>query len=453
MRRTLGRIFVTRCKELWSSDRLLRGFGLLGIGEFMVRSTRVVTAIVLARALGPVDLGIAATAITCFELVRILANNGLGQMVIRAEPEQLDAICNTAWSLIWKICFGMTALQLAAGLIITHMTGRAELMPMIACLAAVYLTMPPGMVQGWLLQREQRMGMISGIYASQVVADNFLAILLAVTGFGAWAIVLPKLLTAPVWLLGVRLARPWHRNDAAGQLPPRAMWTYSAPILASEILVAVRSNADKMLVAAMLGLEALGVYYFAYSAGYGLSIGLTGALTAASFPHLAATRSPAELLERFDRALRRLALPISGLILLQSLAIFFYVPLLFGEKWLPYAPVVAVLCMSAATKSCSDLAAQLLRAAGMPGMELRASIIFTAVLLGAFAVALPFGLMIGVIVIAVVSITLQAAFAFWARAKVKALAQVTALIQVTALFRVAGVIDDPPRSVSLEASV
>ena len=124
VRRTQGRKIITRCRELWTSDRLLRGFGLLGLGEFMVRSTRVVTAIVLARALGPVDLGIAATAITCFELVRILANNGLGQMVIRATPEDLDATCNTAESLIWKICFGMTALQLAAGALDHHRPWR-----------------------------------------------------------------------------------------------------------------------------------------------------------------------------------------------------------------------------------------------------------------------------------------------------------------------------------------
>ena len=384
----------------------------------MVRATRVVTAVVLARNLGPVDLGIAATAISCFELVRILANNGLAQMVIRAKPDKLDATCNTAESLIWRICLGMTVLQLAIGAVVTHVTGRAELMPMIACLAVVYLTMPPGMVQGWLLQREQRMGAISAIYATQVVADNFFAVLLAMSGFGAWAIVLPKLLTAPIWLTGVRRLRPWQRNPTAGRIPLGEMWVYSAPILASEILVAVRTNADKMLVAVVLGLEALGIYYFAFSAGYGLSMGLTGALTAASFPHLAATLSTKDMLEKFDRAVWRLALPISGLVTLQALAIFVYVPLCFGVKWEPYAPVVAVLCMSAVTKSCSDLAGQLLRAAGMPGQELRASIVFTVVLLAAFALALPFGLMAGVITIAAVSVSLQAVFALWARSRV-----------------------------------
>ena len=412
---------IDRCRALLAGDRLLRGFGLLGLGEFIVRATRVLTAVALARMLDPVELGIAATAITCYELIRILANNGLGQMVVRATPAELDATCNTADWLIRRICIAMTVLQVAAGAVIAHVASEPRLFAMIACLAASYLTMPPGMVQSWLLQREQRMGAIAGISTTQTTADNLIAALLAVTGFGAWSIVLPKLLTTPVWLIGVRRTRPWQRNAAAGRLPLQAMWRYSAPILASEILGAVRVNADKMLVAAILGIEALGVYFFAFSAGYGLSAGLTGALTAASFPHLAATLSTRELLEKFDRAIRRLALPICVLVSLQASAIVVYVPLFFGAKWQPFVPIVMVLCLSAVTKPCSDLAVQLLRAAGMPGLELRASLVFTAALLASFALALPYGLMPGVIVIAVVSITLQAAFAWWARNQVRAL--------------------------------
>jgi PST family polysaccharide transporter len=397
-------------------DQLVRGFGLLGLGELMIRLSRLVTAIALARHLAPVELGVAATAITCFELIRILANNGLGQSVIRAREEELQATCNTAWRLIWLVCAGMALLQLVAGAIIAHVAGNTALFGMIACLALVYLVMPPGMVQGWLLQRQQRMGTISGINTAQIGIDNLLTAGLAMIGFGAWAIVLPKLLTAPIWLFGVRRAISWRQNEAAGQAPVSDMLRYSGPILGSEILVAVRFNADKVLVGAILGMEALGIYYFAFNAGYGLSLVLTGALAAASFPHLADARlTPGELLARFDRALSRLALPICGLIVLQALAITVYVPVLFGERWTPYVAIVAVLCLSAVTKPCFDLACQLLRAAGAPGVELKASLVFSLLLLAGLAAALPQGLLAGVAAIAVVSTVLQAGFAVWAR--------------------------------------
>ena len=95
-------------------DRLMRGFGVLGLGEFVVRVSRIVTAIVLARYLTAAELGIAATAIACFELCRVLANNGIGQAVIRVSQERLAATCNTAYRLAWIVCGVSAAVQVSA---------------------------------------------------------------------------------------------------------------------------------------------------------------------------------------------------------------------------------------------------------------------------------------------------------------------------------------------------
>lgn len=420
MSASTGQSVPARLWRAWNNDQLLRGFGLLGLGEIIVRISRLCTAIVLARMLSPIEFGIAATAITCFELIRILANNGLGQMVIRAPDDELEATCNRAQQLVWLICCGMALLQFAAGVAVTLYTGRDELLGLVACLSAVFLLMPPGMVQSWLLQREQRMGTIAAILTTQIAIDNVITGILAFSGFGAWSVVLPKVFSGPVWTIGVRRARPWRKNPDAGYLPVRRMWRYSVPILLSEILIAVRYNCDKLLVAAILGIEALGVYYFAFSAGYGLTIVLTGALVSASFPHLADPNLTREqLVARFDHAMWRLVVPICSLITFQAVAISFYVPILFGEKWEPYVPMVAILCVSAVSKPCFDLASQLLRAVGMTKRELKGSFFFTCALLVPFAVTLKLGgLMPGIVALACVTISLQLAFAYWTRHRV-----------------------------------
>ncbi len=404
------------CTARWQSDRLLRGFGALGLGELCIRLSRIVTTIVLARYLDAPELGIAATALACFELVRVLANNGIGQMVVRASEEDLAATCNTAWKLTWLACVAMAAIQITAGLVIAHVSERPELLAKIALLAGAYLFLPFGMVNFWLMQRQYRMRMLATINTAQVGTDNLLTAALAIAGLGAWAIVLPKLLTVPIWLYGVRKTVSWKRDRAAGGVPVRQVLRYATPILLSEIVGAVRLNLDKMLVGGMLGLQALGVYYFAFGAGYGLSLVLTSALAAASFPHLADHRlGPTELLERFDKALLGLALPISFLIALQSLAVYVYVPVLFGEKWAPMTSVVAVLCLSATTKAWYDLSVQLLRAAGLPGYELGAATTFTIVVLGSLALGLTYDLMTGVAMLSISTIALQLAFTAWAR--------------------------------------
>lgn len=407
---------VTRTVDRILGDRLLRGFGALGLGELFVRVSRIATTIVLARCLSAAELGIAATALACFELVRVLANSGISQMVVRAPEDRLAATCNTAYRLSWLVCGLMAVIQIAAGLAIAHATGREELLALIVCLAGVYAFMPWGMVQGWLLQRHYKMSNLSAINAAQVGTDNLITAALAVAGLGAWAVVLPKLLTAPIWLVGTRMSIVWKRDPSAGAIPMSEVLGFAGPILASELLVAVRLNVDKMIVGAMLGIEALGIYYFAFSAGYGLSLVLTSALAAASFPHLADHRlAGRELLARFDKAMLGLAAPIAGVIVLQAAAVFVYVPLLFGEKWAPMTPVVAVLCLSAASKPWADMSTQLLRAAGYPGREFASAAVFTIIMLGSFSLGLTQGLFFGVVVLAAVTIALQSAMAVWAR--------------------------------------
>ena len=65
------------------------------------------------------------------------------------------------------------------------------------------------------------------------------------------------------------------------------MFSFAGPLLVSEVLATIRNQCDKLIVGAMLGIEALGIYYFAYNAGLGLSLSLTNALNASLYPHLA----------------------------------------------------------------------------------------------------------------------------------------------------------------------
>ena len=421
------------------SDRLLRGFGMLGFGEGVNRVTRIITTIVLARYLDAVEFGVAAAAITCFELVRIFGGHGLSQLVVRARDEELAATCNTAYRLLVILCALMAAIQIAAGAILAWATGRPELFAMIACLAGVYVVLPFCMVQYWLLQRDFRMGAVAGISTGQVCADNLLTAGLALCGFGAWAIVLPKVLTAPIFMFGVRGAQQWRYDRRAGVLALGPAIRFCVPIFASEMLVAVRGHADNVLVGSILGLEALGIYYFAYNAGYGLSSVLTNALAAVSFPHLASAKlGAARLIERFDHAMFRLALPISALIAVQALAVPLYVPVLFGEKWNSAVMIASILCLSATTRPCFDLSAQLLRAAGLQAQEFVASLTFTILLLATFAVALPFGLSSGVMVLCVGTIAMQTLFALWARRQVRSCA---------------GMSDTPPTGLSARRDV
>ncbi|MFM9942905.1 MAG: oligosaccharide flippase family protein [Hyphomicrobiaceae bacterium] len=407
---------LSACASRLAGDRLVRNLGWYGAAELTARLSRLLATVILARHLGATELGIAAIAITCFELIRVLTNNGIGQFVVRAASDRLDATCNAAYRASWFVCGTAFVFQIVAGALIAHVCGRSDLFAMIVCLAGVYVLMVPGLLPVYLLMRNGRIKAIAGVGVAQVAIDNLLTAAFAIAGFGAWAIVLPKLLTAPIWLIGVRRCQTWHQKPAAGYVDSHELIRFTVPILGSEILAAARVNLDKLVVWGMLGVDALGIYYFAFNAGIGFSLALTSALSTSLYPELAKLAgAPKEMRDRYDSAIRKTALPIAGVIVAQAAVCFVYVPLVFGPRWQDAVTLVALLCLSAATKPFFDSGAQLLRAADRPAAELAAALLLTFLTLAALAIGLTRDLTTGVALFAMASMALQALLAFWAR--------------------------------------
>lgn len=129
-----------------TGDEVLRGVGWLGLAEMIARISRLATAVIVARLLTPIDLGVAAIAITCFEMARAFAGSGLGHMVVRATAERLVATSAAASRAAWQVCMALALVQGVAGALIAAHTGRLDLLFMVGCLAGVFLLMPLGLM-------------------------------------------------------------------------------------------------------------------------------------------------------------------------------------------------------------------------------------------------------------------------------------------------------------------
>ena len=92
-------------------ERLMRNLAWYGLAEGVARISRLIATVLLARMMTSLELGLAATAITCFELVRVLGNNGMGELVMRASHEKLAATCETVYRLGWVLCLAKVAVS------------------------------------------------------------------------------------------------------------------------------------------------------------------------------------------------------------------------------------------------------------------------------------------------------------------------------------------------------
>ena len=348
----------------------LSSLAAYGSAEMLVRLIRIVAVVVIARAVTPELMGIAALSLSLFELVRVLANAGIGQKIIMASKADLPATANTAHRLFWIWCGLVGLIQLCVAGLLHFIFGQTDAAFMLAVLSAVFLFMPGGLVQVFLLMRDGQMAVTAKIGAVQTIADHLLTMVLVVLWPSAWASVLPKLLTAPIWLIAVRKAKKWKYNAAEGKIPAHRFVNFSLSVLGSEMLTAVRMQADKLIIGSLLGVKALGIYYFAFNAGLGITTSIVTAFSTILFPHLCGVKNGMLRLQRYRSSFLLGAAIFLPLTLAQALFAPIYVPFVFGQQWSEAAPLVSLLSLAAIPIFCAAANTTWLRAAGRTSADL-----------------------------------------------------------------------------------
>ena len=379
-----------------SSTPFIRNLGSMGVAQLAVRFSRLATTVILSRLLNPEDYGLAAIVLTVYEIVALFTRNGISAKVVQASPEEVEQVAQTAYQMTWIVCAALAVLQALVAYPVARVYDDMRLFWPIALMGLIYFATPLCNIQAAFQQREGRLGRIALAGGLQVTVDNVLTAVLAFFGLGMWAIILPKLLVAPIWIVFVRYGHAWRPSrfifGVAGFLGWRDIARFARSFVGVELMTTFQANVDNLLVAYFLGVQALGLYYFAFNAGLGITLGLVNAFGAAVYPHLCEVRGDRDALtRRYWDAVRKLGFMVVPLVLAQTFLAPIYVPLVFGAKWTPAIPVLMIICLSALARPFATTCSQLLKAVGRPDIELRWQTVLSLVLTAALIAGAQFG--------------------------------------------------------------
>jgi len=395
------------------SSQFVRNLGWLSIAEMVIRVSRLVTTIMLARFLSPYDYGLAAVVLSTNEFVQVFTRSGIGAKLIQVDEDRLESLATAAYWLNWLICGSLFIIQCLVSLPIAWLYHDSKIVLPICTIALVYCIIPIAYVQETLIHRENRMKTAAIVSSVQVSVDNVLTAILALSGLGMWAIVLPKVLVAPIWAIMICRFHPWRPGKFSTK-HWRELFRFGRSVLGVELLKTLRNNLDYLLVGALIGVKELGIYYFAFNAGLGISLSFINAINLSLYPHLCAARLNWEQFkQRYFSSFNTITFIIVPIVLLQSSLAPFYVPIVFGQKWVVAIPVLVLICLSAISRPFADSASNLLLAIDKPDLDFAASSVFTVI----FALSLLIGANWGVIGIAasvlVSHIVFQSLFTIW----------------------------------------
>lgn len=397
------------------SSRLVQNLSWLGIAEIVYRIGRLGATVVIARYLTPYDYGLAAIIATVGEFARVLMDVGIGAKIIQADEKDLKDLCNSAYWLNWIIFIGLFFSQCIIAFPVSWLYNDSNLILPICVAGISYLLWPIVSIQNVLIQKENNLKICAISNTIKNVVSASLSALLAFLGMGVWSFVLPGILVAPIDIFIYYTNHSWRPSEKFTTKYWNEIFNFGKNILGIQLLKTLRNNLDYLIVGRFIGIQQLGLYFFGFNAGLGISLSIIIALNTALFPHFCAVRSNwFELKKSYFSSLKTISIIIIPLVLLQSSLAPLYVPVIFGQKWIPAIPILILICLSAIPRPFADAASQLLVAVGRPDLDFRWNVLFTSLFAGALLIGIHWqalGIAVSVFLVHIVSLPL---FTIWA---------------------------------------
>jgi lipopolysaccharide exporter len=382
-------------------DKSLKEATLTGVRWVML--ARVVTdvlalgvVVVLARLIPPAEFGRAAVALILVPLAVILTYEGFASALVQRET--IDENHRRAAAFTAVIGGGALTLLIA---VLAHPVGDPLFGPetarLIAIMSPAFLVASMGAVPRALLLRRLDFRRVSVIEVIALVVGNVVALVLAMGGLDAQALVLGALATtttASVLLFAsVPPPRPgWHRASQ------RQISAFGIPAALAGLVHVMFNNVDYAILATRISAAQTGIYWRAFNLGVVYQQKVSGVMMQVAFPVYSRTESREELRQIHARATRLLAAIVFPLLALLAVIAPVLVPFAFGARWEPAVVPTQILAFAGMTAALLTGYPQVMLAVGRPKALLRFNIGMLGTYATAIALAAPAGL-------AVVSVT------------------------------------------------
>jgi PST family polysaccharide transporter len=393
------------------------------ISYLVARLVNLGVTIMLARALGPTEMGLIAFALLILEMFDILRDFGLRETLIY-DRTGAPGLRTTAFSMIIAVGLIQAVVLLALAPLALHAVEDKVIEPVLMWLAVVFPINALGSVPDALLQRDFRFYAAAKAEILGVIVKGGVAVSFLVTGFGIWSIVIAMIAGASarattLWI--VSDWRPGRRAPTWGE--SRELFHYGRHIVAIGIVNMVQMRIDQIAIVASVGETALGLYFVAARIPEILVLGVNSVITRVVFPVFSSVAdSHIRLVSAYRTTIgasMSLMAPVSlGLAVCADLV----VATVFGADWAAASPALFFLALSGVPTSLGWTTGDVFKATGRPKYLWIVVVAETAIVMPLLFIGVYFGADITTIA----AVMLAGKF-------------ISVVLRLTALWRVAGI--------------
>ena len=355
------------------------------IGQIASQLISFLVLAVLYRFVTPDQYGLLGMVVPLLLLAKIFASFGLNVATVQRRHLADGQLSSVFWiSLLVSV---VVALCMAAGgPILAWLYDTPSLSLLCAALAGTLVIAAVGAQHQALLERKLQMRRLAAARIAALLAGGSAAIALAVMGLGVWALVAQQYAELAVLALMVWSMEPWRPRPVGRGEPVGAMLRFGGYYSLSSLMFFVAQNADKILIALLLGSThsgqaALGMYSQAFNLMMKPVFTVTTPITGIMLPALARVSHLrddfTQFIGKFFRIVGIVSLPAGiGLTVVAQDAM----RVLGGPAWEPAGRLLTLLAPAILAQGFVSIAGSVFAASGRAGRLFLGSLGFAVVL-------------------------------------------------------------------------
>jgi O-antigen/teichoic acid export membrane protein len=351
------------------------------LGRWAGVAIGIVGTIVLARLLPPAEFGLFGVAVGVVSVITALRHFGVAEYLIQLSEFDRREI-GRAFALTLGLALTFSAVIWLSRDPIARFYGEPRLNELLSLLTVTVLISPFGIGASASLRRDYAFGKLLAIGLMGSLAGLGTSITLAALTGSASSLAWGQIVTVVAHTIGYTIAAP-----RAVFCPPvltdlGRLFHFGVFRAATTILFNASNYAIPLLLGRSIGLTAVGLYDRATGLQQRVSADLAAPAMGVVFVALAQAKTdPAKLTELILRSVTNLTGFIWPALALLATLSSPTVLLLYGEVWLPAAPLLTILCVVGAMQVLAGLPFELLTAQGRTLRQLAIECFNIAVLL------------------------------------------------------------------------
>lgn len=313
--------------------------GSLGI-SFLV-------GIVLARLLQPSEYGLLGMVTVFTAIATVFTDSGFGQAMVRktdlTEEDKLTAFWfSCGMGILVYISLFISAPWVSVFYKEPQLTDILRITS-IPILFSGLLTIP-----NMIFTREINFKVTTKISFSRAILSGVIGIYMAIMGYGVWALIVQGLVSYTIGVIMFNYYCRWKIKFIFKKNSFHYLWGFGSKMLASNLINTAYSNLYQIIIGKFYSSTDLGQYQRGQSYSGLFSNTLTQVVQRVSFPTLSKMQDDTERLKYGYRKIIKMSMLVSclGSMALAAMAKPL-IAILIGEKWLPAAEYLQIICLGA----------------------------------------------------------------------------------------------------------